>query len=305
MRSAQVRMIAFGVMGLALLWGLSRLLTSGTDRPGANFRLPSVAPDSVDTITVTTRAETVVVTRVPSGWTVNGFAAATMAVQELFAALQDTSRPEVVARSSGSYARLGVDTPNARHLTITGDGRSLLDLMVSEQQPDAGGAYVRKAADSAVYTWPGRLGQIVRRAVDDWRDKVIATLIPDRVERVTIERGQRRHSIWRRDSAWAFTTGSPADSAAVARLLERFRTVTASGFPTRPQLDSAFRGPVERRVSLLASSDSLLVALEFDSTATGFWTRRSGGDTVYRMALWEADQLTPSDSALRPAPGQP
>lgn len=300
MNPAHLKLIALGVGALVLIWAASALLPSGTDRAETDFLLPPVVADSVDTVSVTAPAETLVVARAAAGgWTVNGFPASSTAVEQLFSALQDAVHPALVARSATSFARLGVDTASARRLTVSGHGRTQLALLVSERGPDGGGAYVRLATDSAVYAWPLALASAARRRLDDWRDRVIATVVPDSVRRVTVERGARRYTVERRDSGWTFTGGAVADSAAVARLLDRFRTLNAGGFPTAAQLDSAFRGRPERRVALFGPGDTALLTLDFDSTAGGFWARRAVGGTVYRIYSWEADQLTPADSTLR------
>lgn len=300
MNQAHLKLIALGVAALLLIWGASALLPSGTDRPTADFRLPAVAADSVDTITVTSPAETVVVARVPSGgWTVNGFAASSTAVADLVEALDDTVRPELVARSPASFARLGVDSGAARRLAVSRRGGTSVDLLISDRGPDAGGAYVRRPGDSAVYAWSSPLASAVRRGVDEWRDRVIAAVVPDSVRRVVVERGARRYTLERKDSAWTLAGGAAADSGAVARMLDRFRTLSAGGFPTAAELDSAFRGRRERRVALFGAADTALVTLEFDSTAGAFWVRRAEGGTVYRLPSWDTDQLTPPDSTLR------
>jgi len=298
--AAQIKIIALGVLALLLVWAATALLPSGTDRATADFRLPVVAPDSVEAITVTTRAETVRVSRAtPGGWSVNGFAASSTAVEVLFAVIGDSTRPELVARSAASFVRLGVDTAAARRLTVSGRGGTMLDLLVADRGPEAGGVYIRTPDDSAVYTGSNRLGSVVRRTADDWRDRVIATVVTDSVRRVDVERGARRYTLQRRDSVWRFAGGATADSAGVARFLDRFRPANASGFPSRAQLDTAFRGRHERRVTFFGRTDTALVVLDFDSTANGFWVRQSPDGPVYRVSLWEADQLTPADSTLR------
>ena len=233
MTTAHLKFIALAVGALLLVWAATALLPSGTDRPTADFRLTPVTADSVDTITVTAPAETATIARrATGGWSVNGFEASSTAVAELFAALRDTVRPELVSRSTASFARLGLDSDTARRLMIRSRGRPLLDVLVSARGPEGNwdGAYVRRPSDSAVYSWPNRLGLLARRRADDWRDRVIAAVVPDSVRRVEVERGARRYSLQRRDGAWTFSgSGSgPADSGRVASLLDRFRTLNAS-----------------------------------------------------------------------------
>jgi hypothetical protein len=304
MTTVHLKWIAIGVGALLLIWAISALLPSGTDRATAELELPAIPRDSVDHVSIVSSAETVLLVRSDAErWTVNGFPASSATVNELFGALTGHHEPELVAQSPTSFARLGVDSTSARRLTIASNGRALLELLVSERGPDvaAGGAYIRRPGDSAVYAWPGPLAAAARRSAEDWRDRVIAAVSPDSVRRIDVELGAGRYSVRRRDSGWAFAGGRPADSSAVSRLLGRIQSLNATGFPSAAQLDSAFRGRRERRVTLFGgpSGDSTLLALEFDSTADGFWVRRAAGELVYRLGTWEVDQLTPRDTTLR------
>jgi len=302
MTPQQLKVLAIVVGALLAFWGVMALLPSGTDRPTADFRLPTVVADSVVTITVSGRGDTVTLARGPdSTWTVNGFAAARSSVDEFLGTLRLPVRPELVARSAASFARLGVDSTSGLRLRVAGRHGMLLDVMVSMRGPEGSsdGAFVRLPGDSAVYAWTSRLGQLTRRRVDDWRDRKIATVVPDSVRRIDVARGPRRYTLRHQDQHWLLGT-APADSAAAARLLDAFKTVNADGFPTRAQLDSAFRRQAQRHVALYDAGAAPLLTLDFDSTSNGFWVRRSAGGTIYRLSTWVTDQLTPADSTLRP-----
>ena len=65
-------------------------------------------------------------------------------------------------------------------------------------------------------------------------------------------------------------------------LLTAYGDVEAAGFATRAQTDSAAFGRPDRKASLLRRDGTPLFAMEFDSTATGFWVRAAGDSTV----LW-------------------
>ena len=84
----------------------------------------------------------------------------------------------------------------------------------------------------------------------------------------------------------------------MAQLLARLRSVSASGFASPRQADSLRFDRPQRRVTARGTTGELL-ALAFDSTAGGFWVRRPSGGTVYRLDLWQVDQLTPTADALK------
>ncbi|HYX81577.1 MAG TPA: DUF4340 domain-containing protein [Gemmatimonadales bacterium] len=302
MSGKHLKLLAGVVAALLAFWGITALLPSRTDRASADFRIPRVAVDSVTTITITTPVDTIALARAANrgAWTVNGLAASRAKVEDLIGTFGEPVRPELVAHSRTSFARLGVDSTASRRLRVFDRQRVLVDLIVSAKGVGFEGTFVRLPGDSAVYSWSGRLGELVRRTFDDWRDNVIAQVTTDSVRRIDVTRGARRYSLTRNGGRW-FLAGTPADSGATVRLVDAFKTVTASGFPTRAQLDSAFRPKdrIERHVALYGNAGAPLLALDFDSTSGAFWVRRAGNETIYRLNSWEADQLTPADSTLR------
>jgi hypothetical protein len=303
MTTQHLKWIAGAIVALLVIWGGARLLRSGSDDAGAGgFRMARVAADSADTILVAAPAETIVVARAPSGlWTVNGYPGSAQAVAEFQAALRDSSPAELVAQSAASFARLGVDSVLARRVRVAQGNLVLLDILVSERGPDMNSAYVRLPDDSAVYAQQGQLAAVARRRLDDWRDKTIAVINPDSVGEVELARGARRVVLRKRDGTWRLATGAVADTAAVRRLLEKYRVVTAAGFPTTAQLDSVFRRGADRRASVRGFSGAVLVTLEFDSIPGGYWARKPGAgrDAVFRMNTWDVDELVPAEATLR------
>ena len=301
MSTQHLKVIAGVILALAIIWLGGRMLRSGDDSSAGGLRLTGAAADSADTIVIAGPADTITVARTPGGtWTANGFPGSSSTPIELLAALKDSAPAELVAQSSASFGRLGLDSAVARRVRIARGAEVVLDVFVSERGPDAQSAYVRVPGDSAVYAQPGRLGELARRGLDDWREKTVGAVIPDSVGTVELVRGTRRVVVERRDTTWRIGTAA-ADSAAVARLLDRYRIVTAAGFPSAAQLDSTFRGRAERRVVVRDRAGIALLDVEFDSTAEHWWARRPGADRalVYRFNSWDVDGLVPADSTLR------
>jgi hypothetical protein len=152
-----------------------------------------------------------------------------------------------------------------------------------------------------VYLHPGRLASFIDRAVDDWRDHRMAAVTPEKVARVEIQRRAWRYGLARQDGVWQHTGGKPVDTAAVRRLLDRFNPLTATGFATPAQADSAnFRSP-DMRVTLFGPSRDTLAALVFDSVSTGYYVKDPRDPAnVYRTGVWVADEIAPSDTTLKP-----
>ena len=307
-----LKLIAAGLALLLLLWGASALLSRGSDSVRGSLDLHAPAMVDVDSIMIVKGADTIALARQSApptsrtAWTVNGHPAALASVMDLFQALRDTTPPELVAQDSSSFRRLQVDSTGGRWLRLRRSGKVQLELVVGGRGPDIESAYLRRPGDAHVYLRPGRLGSTVDRTLDDWRDKRIAALAPDSVAALEVVRGKERYALTRAGKAWK-VNGAAADSGAVARYLDRLKTITAAGFATQNEIDSTRTARPGRRLTVRgARGGSALLSLAFDSTAGAFVVRRvagTGGEdaTVYRMNTWDVDGLTPASRSLLPA----
>src|SRR5437870_8428641 len=238
MSPRQLRAVALGLAALLLLWFASELLSKRSDRITASLALAPVSEATTDRVTITRGADTAVLAKgTDTAWTVNGYAASRQAMTDLFAALRDSPPAELAAESPGSFARLGVDSAGGR-IRVAGGGRTLVELITGQNGPAFGTLYVRKPGDTRVFLWRGRSLPGPTSRLDDWRDKRIAGVEPDSVRALEIARGKERYALERRDRRWTLAGRGPADSAAVTRLLEHYRSLAAVGFATPPQADS-------------------------------------------------------------------
>jgi len=303
-----LKLIAGGLALLLLLWGASALLSRGSDSVRGSLDLHAPAMADVDAVTIVKGADTIALARQsapPTAWTVNGHPAALASVTDLFQALRDTTPPELVAQDSSSFRRLHVDSAGGRWLRLRRSGKVQLELVVGVRGPDFESAYLRRPGDTRVYLWRGRLGSTVDRTLDDWRDKRIAALALDSVAALEVVRGKERYALTRAGKAWK-VNGAAADSGAVARYLDRLKTITAAGFATQNEIDSTRTARPGRRLTVRgARGGSVLLSLGFDSTAGAFVVRHvagTGGEgaTVYRMNTWDVDGLTPASRSLLP-----
>lgn len=302
MSPKQLKFIAIGLAALLVLWGGSELLSRGSDSMTGSLGLPALAPADVDTVSLVKGADSIVLARQrpDTTWRVNTRPAAPGAVSDLLQALRDTARPELVARDTSSFARLGVDSAGGRWLRVRSGATPGFTLIVGGRGRDFESVYVRRPGDPHVYAWRSRLASLVDRDADAWRDKRIALLSPDSIVALDVERGKDRYTLKRSGKAWTLNGRLP-DSAAVARYLDRLKAITAAGFAA-PTDSAAAKGARAIRRLVVRGARGVLVSLAFDSTASGFLARRAGGEaaTVYRLNTWDVDGLTPASRSLLP-----
>lgn len=300
MSTATLKRLA-GVLAVALvLWAvLAVVRRSGTDR-AVSFALPRIDTAAVDTVRIVHAGDSLLLARAPTGWRVNGHPAASSAVDALLRGLSDTLYwSELVAELPRSHPRFGVDSVEGRTLLVSSHGKVQLNLVTGKQTTDYGGVYVRRVDGDPVYALHSSLGDALTRSPDDWRDKEVVAVTPESVSVIGIQRGSRSYKLTRSGTAWKFSSGAAADSAAVASLLNQWHNVTGTGFATPAQLDSiSFRRPL-RQARLTSAGGRLLAAVAWDSTASGIWLRKDSGGDVFRTDAWTMNQLAPADSTLR------
>ncbi len=300
MSAKHLKLIAGGLVVLLLLWGGSELLSRGSDSVTGSLALPALTQADVDTISVVSGSDSIVLAKLSATvWSVNGHRAAPDAVGEVFQALADTARRELVAQAPSSFARLGVDSAAGRRLRLAHAGKPLLELIIG-RAGEYQSSYVRRPGDTHVYLWRGRLASVVDRPVDGWRDKRIAALEPDSIAALDVVRGKDRYSLKRGGKGWTLN-GQATDSAAVARYLDRLKTITAVGFAAPAAVDSA-KSRAVRRLGVRRGRDVLLTPA-FDSTTSVFLVHHLAGvggegATLYRMNFWDVDGLTPASRSL-------
>jgi hypothetical protein len=297
-----LKLIAVGLAVVLLLWGGSAVFSRGSDTVTGALTLPAVQAADVDSIMLGKGPEALVVAKQSAtAWTVNGARAAPASVTDLFQALTERVRPELVAQEPSSFARLGVDSATGRSLRLVGGGKPVVELIVGVRANEFQSVYLRRPGDAHVYLWRGALASVVRRGVDDWRDKRIAALEPDSIGALDVQRGTNRYTVQREGKRWLLNGGA-SDSAAVAQYLGRVKTITAAGFATPKEVDSTRAQRPSRRLTV-RGRHGVLLTLAFDSTPSGFVVRHLAGiggegATVYRMNLWDVDGLTPASRAL-------
>ncbi len=298
MTPRQLVRLAVALVVVLALWGGAALARRSTHDVTTRLTLPSVIAAKVDSVTIAHGGDTIRLARKGDAWKVDGQPAAAEPVKDLLTALSDTSSGELVAEHATSHSRLGVDSAGRRVRAFA--GRTVVrDLIAGNQGEGFGSGYVRQPGADATFLMRGSLAELARRPLDEWRDRRIATVHADSIAQLEVSRGAKRFVAKHQGTSWS-VNGAHADSAAMANWLQDLRDISASGFPSRAQLDSVKFAPPKRRLRALNAAGKPLLALVFDSTPGNLWVRADTGGIVYRMDQWTADRLTPADSTLRP-----
>ena len=296
-----LRRIALALLIALGLWGAMAVVQRGRRDDAGRLVLGLLDLPVVERVVLARQSDTTILARDSGGWTANGYRADTLLVRGFLAALGDSSsRSELVAQSAASHARLGVDSSAGRHLVITAAGQPVLDLWLGSRGPEFEGFYARRAGQEAVYLLRGRFMEQTAKSASDWRDKAVATVAPEQVARVEATRGRAHWQLTRHGRTWQLDR-AVADSVKVRRFLSHFEDLRAVGFPEGAEGDSIRFDSPDRSVILFDSTGTRLLALVFDSTASGsYWARTAVGAPIVRFEGRVVDAVTPDPATLRP-----
>lgn len=301
MSGNQLRAIALALMLLICVWLGARLLSHKSDTVRATLTMPRINAAQTDSIVIRHGPDTLRLVRAGTAWTVNGFRAGSEPVGQLFVAFLDTVPPDLAGVSPSSFQRMGVDSAGGYWLAVWSGGKATLKLIIGAQAAEAASGFLRREGSDSILLWRGNLIDLARRPVDQWRDKLIAAVIPESVLAVDVT-ARRSYHLRRSGTKWQFAGGGAVDSGRVAELLSLYRQFNASGFGTATEADSGKKANARRSLVLTGAHGTKLLEVTFDSSATGVWSRRAGEDQIYRVDAWRLNAFAPPDTAFRPRP---
>lgn len=301
MSRKQLLRLVIVLVVVLIAWGVSAAVRHARTDQVDGLALPAIDTAAVDTMAFMGRTDTTVVARSPDGrWSVNGHPASASTVTSALQALVDTSTwSELAARSSSAHTAMGVTADSGTLVHVGVRNGAGFTLIAGHHTSTFGGVFVRRPADSAVYALHGPLTQVFDRTAEAWRDRTIASVIPDSVARIEIRRGKASYALVRSGRKWLTPSGAAADSNAVRDFLTRFSPLEAIGFATAAQADSLdFRRPFAEVRLFTGSGGKPSVLLRVDSAASGVWLRPDSSSTIYGIESWNLAGVVPTAKSL-------
>ena len=284
--------ILLGVLGaLVLAWVVARLVTGGGGVPSQPLALASESNVKLDSVVVATKTDTVRLRAGAEGWTVNGAQAMPEAGESLSKALQEARIGQLVSRNPDNFERLGVADGEGHAVTFFGGGKPETKLILGESAGGPDGAYVRRADEKAVYLLHGTLPNLLRRDVEDWRNKDIVSAARDDVGRIEFQYASDTFAVARDSTAWKLEPGdAKARADEVNRVLGQLTSLRALGFAADSVADTLSWTDAAGTVRLLGPDGASLAEVTFLKRAdNGYYVRRSDKPTVYTVSQYTGD----------------
>lgn len=285
---------------LVAAWGVAHVVTGRGRAPSQPLALASESSTKLDSVMIAAKTDTVRLRGTASGWTVNGKEAMAEAGESLQKALQDARIGELVSRNPDNFDRLGVADGEGRQATFFAGGKPETELIVGGSAGGPDGAYVRRPGEKAVYLLHGTLPNLVRRGVEDWRNKDIVSAARNDVHRIEFRYPADTFALARDSAAWRLEPGDvKAKPGEVTRVVGQLTSLRALGFAADSVVDTLSWADAAGTVRLLGPDGASLGELTFLKRAdNGYYVRRSDKPTVYTVSKYTGEGVLKSRSEL-------
>jgi hypothetical protein len=276
---------------MALLVVLAALAVWVTQRPGeqslvtaAGDRLVEIDSASIDAIEVRSVSSAVRLERRGMEWSIVSPVQGRASVAAVGAALGQagTLRVKSIATSKREkHPLFQVDSASGTTVRLSSGGTVQAAFVVGKPSEGFADTYVRKEASDEVALIGGSFAWTFNRALRDWRDRTILSLVRSEVREVGFQYGDTVFTLTLADSLWRID-GRATNAAAVDGLLGALTTFQCDDF-----LDAAPSG----RISAVVSVGGQQLQFTKEPGGTRWWVRSSASSDWYVVEGWRADQV--------------
>ena len=306
MTERNLKRILVGVGVLVLLYLGISLLTRGSGDAdarrdeGISDLLSSLSEEEIGHIDFVSDSEKVTLTREDGRWLVNGHPTDPSRIDDFWNDLSELPPSDVVAASPVNHARLGVHDDSATLIIFHGPDGSSTTLLIGKSGPSWPSVYLRIPEEDPVYLVRTDLRTVAHRAAGEWRDKVATRVDTAAIRTLRVVREEERYELVRRDGAWWIGSDS-ANAETIGALLDELSEVRVTSFAA----DTATMPEATRSlVALDEKGDSLAVLAMAKTEGVNVWVSLPGDETIYEVATFRADRLTPRKEEVGKAPDE-
>jgi len=250
-------------IGLAVFVGVTerwRFSVERTIQPGS--ALFDFDPDDIRHISIKNGDQSFRIKREEDGWhleTANPDSANPEAVAAIFKTALSTPVLDRIdpaeIRDQQNLATYGV-LKSSLQLDFKGDRP--LSLLFGKNSPDGNRTYVSFEKSNAVYLIPNDLAKLITLPPDNFRDRRVAGIDPDRVRRIEIRHGSTTLELENSGRGWRITKplAAPADNEAVAALLKKWSALRLASFDQSSKKTESSNAPFEQVSEIRIFSES-------------------------------------------------
>lgn len=139
-------------------------------------------------------------------WKINGFNASLASVNSFFSSIQNIKTQNLVSKNPDNHKSLGVSEDEGYVIAFT-QNKVDFSFIFSAKGATGSDFYVKKDKSDEVYLTDAVLPQEIFYTADDWRDKTIAQIKKEQIQRIEIYLASKNYQILQQDKKFVLIDG--------------------------------------------------------------------------------------------------
>jgi hypothetical protein len=191
-----------------------------------------------------------------------------------------------------------VDTLTGTRLNFLSQDKILASLVVGKTSTDMTHTYVRRTDSDEVWSAKGFLSRIVGRRIEQWRDKSILELDPQKIQAVEFTKKKSSFRLTKADTVWnvspsPFAEAFEAKENEARDFVERISSLRTDGFALLTDVvELDFNKYLLRlRFILDDGSEEILTIAQKSKDDKNYFLEKQGDETIYILYQGSFDYI--------------
>ena len=191
-----------------------------------------------------------------------------------------------------------VDTLTGTTLNLLSQGKILASFVVGKMTTDYAHTYVRKTDSDEVWSAKGFISRIIQRRIDQWRDKSILELDPEKIQAIEFNKGKGSFRLTKADTTWQLSPSPYRESFdakqdEVTDFVERIATLRTDAFAALPDLEGVdFKKPVlTLKLTLDDGSEEILTIVQKSEEDKRYFLTKQDEETFFILYQGSFDYI--------------
>jgi len=191
-----------------------------------------------------------------------------------------------------------VDTLTGTTLNLLSQGKIVASFVVGKMTTDYTHTYVRKRDSDEVWSAKGFISRIIQRRIDQWRDKAILELNPEKIQVIEFNKSKGSFRLTKADTIWQFspspyTESLDAKQDEVTDFVERIANLRTDGFALLTDIvELDFKKfALQLRVTLDDGSEEILTIAQKSKEDTRYFVEKQGEETIFILYQGSFDYI--------------
>ncbi len=276
---------------------------------GAEPLFPGDRPDIDHIETISPTIGKIVIKRVSGVWQITEpleYNVALKTMELTLNSLYNIVNDGVVSERAESHAQYELDDASGIAFKAYSGDELIVDVIVGKSSTDFNHTYVREADSDEVFLWRGMFSSVVKRSLNDWRDKGLYSYNPADVVEVTAESKGLKRTLSLPDSVWTFRDNGkemPVDQQKVSAYINLIASLRCDAFADEKDIPRASQSSPDTKVTFKVrngDTETFEIWSPGEQDAGRYLVRTEEGGEVFRFYRYRGEQLAINYEKLMP-----